>query len=30
VEKSVNKTGYSCGVVRSAHIECEIVGALKL
>ena len=24
-EESVNKTGYCCGVVRSAHIEGEIM-----
>ena len=29
-EESVNKAGYCCGVVRSAHIEGEIMGALKL
>jgi hypothetical protein len=29
-EESVDKTGYCCGVVRRAHIECEIMVALKL
>jgi len=29
-EESVNKTGYCCGVVRSALIVGEIMGALKL
>jgi hypothetical protein len=29
-KESVNKMGYCCGVVRSAHIEGEIMGALKL
>ena len=29
-EESVNKAGYCCGVVRSAHIEGEIMGVFKL
>ena len=29
-EESLNKAAYCCGVVSSAHIEREIMGALKL
>jgi len=28
-EESINKAGYCCGVVRSAHIEGEVMGAVK-